>query len=133
MAFVRFTTLERSHVTGLPMGPFLAAGELLMDPSFGGPERDELAEAHGWICANLPVPVRFGRTTSKGHYRRNARGICWFKDSATDCLVQVRRIVGVLERRGWIVQQVVETRIGYIVYEDAWQVVAEPFADTRTG
>jgi hypothetical protein len=26
-----------------------------------------------------------------------------------------------------------ETRVGYVVYEDAFQVVAEPFSDTRTG
>lgn len=26
-----------------------------------------------------------------------------------------------------------ETRIGYVVYEDDLQVVAEPFADTKTG
>jgi hypothetical protein len=26
-----------------------------------------------------------------------------------------------------------ETRVGYVVYEDDLQVVAEPFADTKTG
>jgi hypothetical protein len=26
-----------------------------------------------------------------------------------------------------------EARVGYVVYEDAFQVIAEPFSDTRTG
>ncbi len=26
-----------------------------------------------------------------------------------------------------------EARVGYIIYEDDYQVVAEPFADTQTG
>jgi len=26
-----------------------------------------------------------------------------------------------------------ETRVGYVIHEDAFQVVAEPFSDTRTG
>jgi hypothetical protein len=26
-----------------------------------------------------------------------------------------------------------ETRVGYLIYEDDFQVVAEPFADTQTG
>ena len=27
---------------------------------------------------------------------------------------------------------IVEDRLGYVVYEDAFQTVAEPFAETRT-
>ncbi len=26
-----------------------------------------------------------------------------------------------------------ETRVGYVIYDDAFQVVAEPFSDTQTG
>ena len=42
----------------------------------------------------------------------------------------VRRI---LESYGFSVELIREERLGYIVYEDAVQVVAEPFSDTRTG
>jgi hypothetical protein len=39
----------------------------------------------------------------------------------------------ILDAHGHLVQVVCEDRIGYIVSEDDRQVVAEPFADTRTG
>lgn len=39
----------------------------------------------------------------------------------------------VLESHGLAVTVVQETHVGYVVYEDEAQVVAEPFADTRTG
>lgn len=38
----------------------------------------------------------------------------------------------VLEAEGHAVTIIAEDRIGYIVYEDELQVIAEPFADTRT-
>jgi hypothetical protein len=38
----------------------------------------------------------------------------------------------VLETNGHIVHLVQEDRIGYIVYSDEAQVIAEPFADSRT-
>ena len=42
---------------------------------------------------------------------------------------ELKRIV---EGSGHIVRIVQEERIGYIVYKDDAQVIAEPFADTRT-
>jgi hypothetical protein len=39
----------------------------------------------------------------------------------------------ILEDNGHVVSTIQEERIGYVVYEDVTQVVAEPFADTRTG
>jgi hypothetical protein len=38
-----------------------------------------------------------------------------------------------LEKFGHPVTMLTESRIGYVVYEDELQVVAEPFSDTQTG
>ena len=38
-----------------------------------------------------------------------------------------------MEANGHTVHMVREERIGYVVYSDDFQVIAEPFADTRTG
>lgn len=46
-----------------------------------------IREQLDWFIQHLPVPDRFHRTRSKGFYRRKAKGICWFKDSATDRVV----------------------------------------------
>ena len=43
---------------------------------------------------------------------------------------ELKRIV---EVNGYVVSVVQEEKIGYVVHEDEVQVVAEPFADTRTG
>ena len=41
-------------------------------------------------------------------------------------------IKGIVEEAGSNVHVLTEERIGYVVYEDEIQVVAEPFADTKT-
>ena len=38
----------------------------------------------------------------------------------------------VLEKHGHQVNVLHETRVGYIVYEDDFQVIAQPFSETRT-
>jgi hypothetical protein len=45
----------------------------------------------------------------------------------------MHQLASILESHGYVVAIVREERVGYIVYEDEHQVVAEPFADTRTG
>jgi len=103
------------------------------NPDVALEDRDALREELVWFEKHLPTPTRFNRTISKGHYRRNTKGIAWFRDSATECITRIHRIKRVLESNGHPVTMIRETRIGYIVYEDALQVVAEPFAETHTG
>jgi hypothetical protein len=45
----------------------------------------------------------------------------------------MHRIKQIAESYGHPVTMVRETRVGYVVYEDDLQVVAEPFADTDIG
>jgi len=45
----------------------------------------------------------------------------------------MHRMSDILEKYGLPVTMVTETRVGYVVYEDELQVVAEPFSDTHTG
>jgi hypothetical protein len=46
----------------------------------------------------------------------------------------MRAIAGIVERSGqYRVTVLVAIRPGYVVYEDAHQIVAEPFAGTITG
>ena len=97
------------------------------------PSRNTLSETLTWFERNLKTPARFNRTRSKGYYRRNTKGIAWFRDSASEYISRMHVLKGVLESRGHAVTVVRETHVGYVVYEDEAQVVAEPFADTRTG
>ena len=81
---------------------------------------------------NLDVPDRFNKTTSKGWYRRETRGISWLRGSADECVKAFRALAEVVKRCGCEVSEVWENRVGYVIYEDEVQVVAEPFRDTRT-
>jgi hypothetical protein len=56
--------------------------------------------------------------------------LSWFKDTAREHVAKVRTIVALLEARGVTVLTVATERPGYVVYEDDFQVIAEPFADS---
>ena len=133
MPFLRFVLATADRDSGVAQGAFQAAYALASDPGVDAADRQELSELLEWFDANLPSPSRFNRSRSKGYYRRNPRGIAWFRDDATECLSRMHRLKAILEARGYAVDVIREDRIGYVVYQDAFQVIAEPFADTRTG
>ena len=109
MAYLRFVTPQRDSDSGVSTGVFQAAHELLDSGELGETELILVREALDWFNANLPRPERFNRTTSKGHYRRRAAGIAWFRDTATECLMRMHALKAVLDahgrpvsiRRGW--------------------------------
>jgi hypothetical protein len=131
--FIRFSVRKRDRDSGVESGALQAAYGLRDDPSVPIGDREALAETLLWFETHLETPARFNRTTSKGHYRRQTRGIAWFKDTANEHLAQMYALKVLLERYGHFVEVVKEPRVGYIVWEDAYQVIAEPFTDTRTG
>jgi hypothetical protein len=130
--FIRFVISHRHQESGLYEGTFRLAYRLRGSSVVTPQDRTVLSDALNWFEENLGTPARFGRTSSKGFYRRNTRGISWFKDTAVDHLARMQQIRLVLERYGYHVQMLTEARVGYVVYEDDYQVVAEPFAETRT-
>ena len=132
MGFIRFIQSRRHPESGVEEGLFGLAYELRDSPRVATEDRAALADALTWFAQHLETPSRFNRTKSKGFYRRNTRGIAWFKDTATEHLARMHEIRRVLEQNGQVVEMLSEARVGYIVYEDAFQVVAEPFTETRT-
>jgi hypothetical protein len=133
MAFMRFVLARRHRDSGVEDGLFNAAYDLRSVKDLRSEDRSALEEILSWFESNLLTPKRFNRTKSKGYYRRNTRGIAWFRDSAHEHLRRMHQLRSILETHGYAVELIQEDRIGYIVYEDAAQVVAEPFAETRTG
>ena len=133
MGFIRFVLSKRHPDSGFNNGLFGLAYKLRDDPAVDAKDRESLKQALAWFDEHLPKPKRFNRSKSKGYYRRNTKGIAWFRDSATDCVAKMHQIKNVLEANGYHVATIKETRVGYIVYEDASQVVAEPFSETQTG
>jgi len=97
-----------------------------------GETDEELRRALQWLDENLAVPDRFNRTTSKGWYRRQTRGLSWLRVSATEHVVVMRRLAETVSKAGYVVRELRTERAGYVTYEDDHQVIAEPFRDTPT-
>ena len=133
MAFLRFIISRKDPDSGVEAGLFALAHTLRDASELSAAHRQALADQLAWFAEHVTTPDRFNRSGSKGFYRRNTRGIAWFRDTATECISRMHDLRRVLEANGHPVDVIREDRVGYIVYEDDVQVVAEPFADTRTG
>lgn len=133
MSFIRFVLASLDKDSGVESGIFGAAYALMGDRDVPSADREALAAELAWFEEHLTTPTRFNRTSSKGHYRRKTKGISWFKDGSREYLTRMHHLKRLLEAHGHPVTVIIEDRIGYVVYEDESQVVAEPFSETRTG
>lgn len=85
-----------------------------------GSDADELRELRAWFNENLEKPSSFGRNKLR-------LGICWFKTDAAEHISRIWEMVHILERNGIYVKKIRTDKPGYVIYEDEWQLVAEPF------
>jgi hypothetical protein len=132
MAFLRFVVPDIAPDSTVEAGLFQVASELRDSADATEEHRRLLRENLEWFSKHLEEPTRFNRTSSKGHYRRATKGISWFRDTAHEHLARMHKMRQIIEACGRPVTLIREQRVGYVVYEDDVQVVAEPFADTRT-
>ena len=123
--YLRFVLGEADKRTGTNKGLFTAAYSALRSEELYDYEEKEVKEALAWLEKHLPVPDKFSRKKNASH--KNTHGIAWFKPDAAEVLKHMRRIVTVLEEHGVRVEILETTRPGYFVYEDDYQIVAEPF------
>ena len=128
--FLRFVTAEVHQESHEELGVFQAAYRLRDKDMLSEEEKDLLQEIHDWFNKNLETPTRF--TTSKPpYYRKRQNGISWFKDSAREHIGKMREMVALLKHHDVPVRMIKAARPGYIVYEDQYQIVAQPFSGER--
>ncbi len=125
--YLRFVVDEIDEDSQKELGVFQAIHRL----SFHGvlTESEQLQDdAIGkWFDKNLKEPTRF--TASKPpYYRKKNKAISWFKDTAHEHIHKIRSLVSILQNHGMQVRMLKTDRVGYIVYEDEYQIVAEPFS-----
>lgn len=109
-----------------------AAGYLADDPLTDLHVVERVDALRVWFAYNLDLPARFNRSSSKGYYRREAKGLSWFKPTATEHIAKSFELKAILDEHGYPIHVLKEVKIGYVVYEDSYQVVAEPYNDTVT-
>jgi hypothetical protein len=90
-----------------------------------------LEDLLSWFRTNLTISNNFNRSKSKGSRDKNAAGLSWFKEDASEAIRRSYELISLLQENGYPIEIIRAERVGYIVYEDEQQVVAEPFSDTR--
>jgi hypothetical protein len=126
---IRFVTAKRDSQSGRRQGLFYAAYELEARLDVSLADRNALDEIHNWFSKNMWEPTRATRSSRPN---RTATAISWFREEAIAHVSKMRELQAVLEKYGIFAETLRTTRPGYIVYEDKYQVVAYPFADTPT-
>jgi len=125
--FIRFRISEKDLGSGKPKGLFAAIDDLEQAGELSSYELDHLKSLDRWFNKNLPVPTALSKS---GKPHATPIALSWFKDSASGYISKMRDIAGILEEHGISVTMLYTQKPGYIVYEDDFQVAAQPFPDT---
>ena len=126
--FLRFVTLEMDTDSQARAGIFTAAYRLWREGDIPEYERERLDDILMWFNLHLDSPSRLYR---KLRWRRKQMAICWFKPSAHTHLEMAWEMAMILWSNEVIIQTIKTKRPGYIVYEDSFQIAAEPFDEVR--
>lgn len=118
--YVRFVIGRKDEDSLVEQGVFQAAAQALEWQHITGSDADELNELRAWFTENLEKPTSFGRDKLR-------LGISWFKTGSTEHISRIWEMVHILERNGIYVKKIRTDRPDYVIYEDDWQLVAEPF------
>ena len=127
--FVRFVTKQTDRGSGRRQGLFKAAAALRDSGLLSGTDDDHLESIWAWFNKNLEKPERLA-LSPRPHIKSQA--ISWFRDTATEHIAKMREFQEVLERNGVVIEIIKAKRLGYVLYEDEFQVTAYPFSDTPT-
>jgi hypothetical protein len=126
--YLRFVAPDIDKDSGTELGVFHAFGTLRSEGKLYPYEEEQHDRVRAWFNEHLAKPARL-TSSEPPFYRKQRKAISWFKDDAREHLAHIRSLVAILENHGVVVQMLKTERIGYITYEDEFQIVAEPFSD----
>ena len=126
--YLRFVVPKIDEDSECMLGVFHAVWDLRDRGLLFPYEEEEHDGIRYWFSEYLETPKRF-TAAKRPYYRKKSRAICWFKDSAECHIWRIWGLVAILQEHGVPVRMLKEERVGYVVYEDEYQVAAEPFAD----
>ncbi len=126
---IRFVIKDLSETSGYREGFFQEAYRLRRAYALLPEDHRQLDDLLKWFGKNLDEPKRFNSSKSKGWWRRDTRGICWFKVKSIEHVSKAQQMASLMRRNGIEVFELRTARPGVLVFEDPHQVVAEPFND----
>ncbi len=127
--YIRFVIHRNHEDSGRREGLFQALCRLDTQGVLSPHEQDQWDEIYEWFRHNLKKPRSFTRSSKP---RAKQVALSWFKDSATEHVAKMRGLVQILEAHRISVEMLRTERPGYVVYQDEFQVSAEPFRETAT-
>ena len=122
--YVRFVINEIDESTGVERGIIQAMFRLWRSGALSTHEETWWADIRSWLNLDLDEPDRLARSRRPGAH---ACAISWFKASATTHIARAREVCALLAQHDIASKMLTSDRPGYIVYEDEFQVAAEPF------
>jgi hypothetical protein len=126
--YLRFVVHDKDSDSHRLQGLFHTVYELRDSGKLTYQEEAQFKALIVWFGENLKVPKRFARSKSPSAHKK---AISWFKDSAKEHIGKMREIAELLKNHGITTKMIREKRIGYVVYEDEFQVTAIPFSETE--
>ena len=127
--YIRFVVNVLDEDSNARLGIIQVAYDLKRDGHIPKYDEDILSDILNWFEKNLKEPISFRRSRK---YHAQNKAISWFKPEATVHISKMHELKQVLERHDITVDIIKTERTGFIVYEDAFQIVAEPFSETST-
>jgi len=127
LMFIRFVCGEIDEDSHVLAGLFCAAFDLIKDEKLSDHDYAELADLMRWFRLHLKGP--FEHRLRKPWRAR--RSVCWFKSDAYEHVKLAWQMMNVLERNDVFMRMIKSRSVGYIIYEDDAQVLAQPSADVR--
>jgi hypothetical protein len=118
--YVRFVIGPKDQEGHVEQGIFQATARALEWQDITGSDADKLNELRAWFGENPEKPTSSGRDKLR-------LGICWFKTGSTEHISRICEMANILERNGITMKKITTDKPGYVIYEDEWQLVAEPF------
>lgn len=123
--YLRFVVEQIDERTGKYAGIFTLAYYLRDEKRLTISEEHLVSELISWYKKNLPIPCTFSRKKNDSH--KNTHGLSWFKHDSKEAINKMWELKAVLENHGFNIEVLKTERPGYVVYEDEYQIVAEPF------
>ena len=130
--FLRFVTERRPDHGARREGIFQAAYAARRDAETPGYHHIRFIELLAWFNDDRDEPDRFNLGSRKTGHRSQTTGLSWFRPEASKHVETAFELCSVLNELGYPITVLKTLLPGFILYEDRYQIVAEPFADTPT-
>ncbi|MDO9587251.1 MAG: hypothetical protein Q7J13_04890 [Brevundimonas sp.] len=121
--YIRFVCFQSIGRQRSRLDLFKAINEAVESEHAAGWAIAEARKLSGWFNANLAIPKAF---STGGHKGFGQPGLSWFKPVATEHIRRMHRLKLALEECGIHVEVLTTRDPGLIVWQDQFQIVAEP-------